>query len=94
MCRFRPYVEDILPLVVEAMCDTRMDSNRTIAVTTLGQLVGSTGMVIMPFKKYPQLLGVLLHLLHEGSPATRRKVVEVLGIIGALDPYTHKQNQV
>jgi hypothetical protein len=37
-----------------------------------------------------QLLALLLRLLHEGSAPARREVMRVLGIIGALDPHTHK----
>lgn len=79
---------------MEAICDTRVDARRIVAVATLGHVVGSTGVVIAPFTQFPQLLGVLLALLHDGSFNTRRKVVEALGVIGALDPHAHKQNQV
>ena len=44
----------------------------------------------MPYLEYPQLLGVLLRMLSEGTPVVRREVMKVLGIIGALDPHTHK----
>lgn len=32
-------------------------------------------------------------MLNEGSPAARWEVMKVLGIIGALDPHTHKVGQ-
>ena len=47
---------------------------------------------MVPYLDYPQLLGVLLRMLSEGSPGVRREVMKVLGIIGALDPHTHKVN--
>jgi FKBP12-rapamycin complex-associated protein len=31
-------------------------------------------------------------MLSEGAPGVRREVMKVLGIIGALDPHTHKVN--
>ncbi len=54
------------------------------------QVVESTGFVVVPYLEYPQLLGMLLRMLSEGSPGVRREVMKVLGIIGALDPHTHK----
>ena len=57
------------------------------------QIVESTGSVMAPYMDFPELLAVLLKMLHEGTAATRREVMKVLGIIGALDPHTHKTNQ-
>ena len=48
--------------------------------------------MVVPYLEYPQLLGVLLRMLSEGAPGVRREVMKVLGIIGALDPHTHKVN--
>ena len=61
-------------------------------MTTLGQLVQSSGYVIAPYVEYPSLMGILLRLLNEPD-MTRREVLKTLGIIGALDPHTHKMNQ-
>lgn len=110
-------------------------------VGTLGQVVESTGCVVTPYLEYPQLLGILLRMLSEGTLAVRREVMkvsaapppcdessawlefkattactqatlacarlcsvvthyaclvtwcsQVLGIMGALDPHTHKVN--
>ncbi|KAH0633157.1 hypothetical protein KY284_035943 [Solanum tuberosum] len=50
--------------------------------------------VITPYNEYPQLLGFLLKLLNgELAWSTRREVLKVLGIMGALDPHVHKRNQ-
>ncbi|CAH1417873.1 unnamed protein product [Lactuca virosa] len=47
-----------------------------------------------PYNEYPQLLGLLLKLLNgELAWSTRREVLKVLGIMGALDPHVHKRNQ-
>ena len=57
-------------------------------------IVESTGYVLAPYFDYPQLLGVLLRALCEsGSLGTKREVVRVIGVIGALDPFSHKQNR-
>ncbi len=57
------------------------------------QVVESTGLVVVPYNEYPQLLGVLLRMLAVGSPLVRREIMKVLGVIGALDPHQHKLNQ-
>ena len=47
-----------------------------------------------PYTDFPQLLGLLLRLLNSDiSESARREVLKVLGIMGALDPHQHKQNQ-
>jgi FKBP12-rapamycin complex-associated protein len=49
---------------------------------------------VLPYTEFPQLLGLLLRLLNSDiSESTRREVLKVLGIMGALDPHQHKQNQ-
>ncbi|GBF92738.1 hypothetical protein Rsub_05107 [Raphidocelis subcapitata] len=83
----------VMPLVIEAIQDATSSRKRLVAVRTLGQIVGSAGCVMGPYLDFPQLLALLLRLLHEGGPAARREVMRVLGTIGALDPHTHKVNQ-
>ncbi|KAI3435635.1 hypothetical protein D9Q98_001694 [Chlorella vulgaris] len=90
--QLRADVPDILPLIIDAIQDGASHTKRLVAVSTLGQVVGSTGFVVVPYLEYPQLLGVLLRMLSEGGPGVRREVIKVLGIIGALDPHTHKVN--
>jgi FKBP12-rapamycin complex-associated protein len=79
-----------MPLVIEAIQDTSSSRKRLVAVRTLGQIVQSAGCVMWPYLDFPQLLALLLRLLHEGSAPGKREVMRVLGIIGALDPHTHK----
>ena len=51
--------------------------------------------VITPFLRYPTLLDILLNLVKtERAPSIRREVIKVIGILGALDPYKHKINQL
>ncbi|PNW79096.1 hypothetical protein CHLRE_09g400553v5 [Chlamydomonas reinhardtii] len=90
---FRPFISEVMPLVIEAIQDNSDGRRRVVAVKTLGFIVSSCGNVMGPYLEYPQLLSVLLRMLHEGHPAQRREVIKVLGIIGALDPHTHKLNQ-
>ncbi|KAK4259382.1 hypothetical protein QN277_005720 [Acacia crassicarpa] len=90
----RQYIPELMPLIVEALLDGSSVSKREVAVITLGQVVQSTGYVIIPYNEYPLLLGLLLKLLNgELVWSTRREVLKVLGIMGALDPHEHKRNQ-
>jgi FKBP12-rapamycin complex-associated protein len=50
---------------------------------------------VHPYTDYPVLLGLLLRLLNgDLAWSTRREVLKVLGIMGALDPHQHKRNQL
>ncbi|PWA90617.1 target of rapamycin [Artemisia annua] len=90
----REYIPELMPRIVEALLDGAAASKREVAVSTLGQVVQSTGYVITPYNEYPLLLGLLLKLLNgELAWSTRREVLKVLGIMGALDPHVHKRNQ-
>uniref|UniRef100_M0ZYG6 Serine/threonine-protein kinase TOR n=1 Tax=Solanum tuberosum TaxID=4113 RepID=M0ZYG6_SOLTU len=101
-----------MPLIVEALLDGAAITKYEVVVSTLGQVIQSTGFklfkilfdkflvcnvhgyVITPYNEYPQLLGFLLKLLNgELAWSTRREVLKVLGIMGALDPHVHKHNQ-
>ncbi|XP_022972503.1 serine/threonine-protein kinase TOR [Cucurbita maxima] len=91
----RQYLPELVPLIVEALLDGAAVAKREVAVSTLGQVVQSTGYVITPYNEYPLLLGLLLKLLNgELAWSTRREVLKVLGIMGALDPHVHKRNQL
>ncbi|CAK9144987.1 unnamed protein product [Ilex paraguariensis] len=91
----RQYISQLMPLIVEALLDGAAATKREVAVATLGQVVQSTGYVITPYNEYPPLLGLLLKLLNgELAWSTRREVMKVLGIMGALDPHMHKRNQL
>ncbi|KAM2605661.1 hypothetical protein TB2_034429 [Malus domestica] len=90
----RIYIPELMPLIVEALLDGTAVTKREVAVATLGQVVQSTGYVITPYNEYPLLLGLLLKLLNgELAWSTRREVLKVLGIMGALDPRVHKRHQ-
>ena len=55
----------------------------------------ATAYVVDPYRDYPTLLDDLLRLLKtEMSSSMRRQAIKVLGILGALDPYTHKVVQL
>ena len=47
------------------------------------QIAEHTGTVMTPFMDFPQLLSVLLRLLHEGAGTQRREVMKVCVRVGA-----------
>jgi len=86
-----PYLESLMPLIIDALQDQSSTVKRDAALKTLGQLTSNTGFVIEPYQKYPQLLSILINILKtEQSISIRRETVKLVGILGALDPYRHK----
>ncbi|CAG8552522.1 7121_t:CDS:10 [Diversispora eburnea] len=86
-----PYLDKLMPLIIDALQDQSSMVKRDAALKTLGQLTSNTGFVIEPYQKYPKLLTILINILKtEQSPSIRRETVKLLGILGALDPYRHK----
>ncbi|CAG8699893.1 7091_t:CDS:2, partial [Ambispora leptoticha] len=86
-----PFLDDLMPLIIDALQDQGSITKRDAALKTLGQLASNTGFVIDPYLKYPQLLNILINILQtETSTSIRRETVKLVGILGALDPYRHK----
>jgi serine/threonine-protein kinase mTOR len=50
-------------------------------------VVESTGLVVIPYMQYPQLLAVLLRILSEGSPRARMEVVKVSPALFPCPPH-------
>ncbi|RWS29930.1 hypothetical protein B4U80_02742 [Leptotrombidium deliense] len=87
----RNYVDELFPIVLEVIQDSSSLPKREVGLWALAQLVDSTGYVVEPYWKYPQLLDILLNFLKtEQSQAVRREAIRVLGLFGAVDPYKHK----
>jgi FKBP12-rapamycin complex-associated protein len=86
-----PHLEEMMPLIIDTLQDQSSSIKRDAALKTLGQLASSTGFVIEPYAKYPQLLNILISILKtEQSADIRRETVKLMGILGALDPYRNK----
>ena len=85
-----PHVPELMQVILLRLSDSSL-IKRDAALHTLGQVCGSTGYVIAPLADYPQLLPLLGKILKtENNQPVRREVVKVLGILGALDPYSRK----
>lgn len=86
-----PYVDDIMPLIIDCLQDQSSVMKREAALKMLGQLSTSTCWVVEPYLKYPKLLNLLIQILKvDQSLNIRREAVRVMGILGAVDPYLHK----
>lgn len=88
----KPFIPELMPLILETFQDQSSSYKRDAALKTLGQLASSSGYVIQPLLDYPQLLGMLVAILKlETSADIKRETVRLLGILGALDPYKHRE---
>ncbi|KAH3666740.1 hypothetical protein OGAPHI_003189 [Ogataea philodendri] len=87
-----PFISQLMPVLMETFQDQSMSFKRDAALKTLGQVAGSSGYVIQPLLDYPQLLGLLVNIMKsETSISIRRETVRLVGILGALDPYKHRE---
>lgn len=87
-----PFMPQLVPLLMESFQDQSSLYKRDTALRALGQLASSSGYVMKPLLDYPQLLGMLVGILKlDTSVNTRRETVRLLGILGALDPYKHRE---
>ncbi len=74
----KKWVDELLPTLQEMLQDSSSLTKREVALWTLGQVVESTGCVVEPYKKYPQLLEILLNFLKtEQALSIRREVCQV-----------------
>lgn len=85
----QPWVNEVIPHVLDIMQDQSSASKQRTSLRTLGQIAGSTGYVIQPYLDYPRLLSHATDILPATKRAPwslRREVIRTLGILGALDP--------
>ncbi|KAH9577947.1 Phosphatidylinositol 3-/4-kinase [Trypanosoma melophagium] len=78
----------IRPTVVQHILDSSHLSKKREALRTLGDIVRATRDVNV-FENHPELLSVLLQALHGGFKEAwpvRNDVLQLMGIIGAVDP--------
>lgn len=88
-----PYIDKLMPIIIEALQDQSSSIKREAALRTLGQLASNSGYVIKPYLDYPELLEILQNIIR-GEPQRsplRQETIKLMGILGALDPYRHQQ---
>ena len=85
------HVPELLVLLMQAL---KSNATRDIAVITIGKLVKHSGYVVAPYADHPQLLPLLLRMVATEKGTKRENVLRTLGILGALDPHAHKENEI
>lgn len=91
--RLQPYLQQLMPTIIDALQDLANPPRRDAALRSLGQLASNTGYVIAPYLDHPQLLDMLTSIIKtEQQGVIRRETIKLLGILGALDPYRHQQS--
>lgn len=83
----KPWLHDLLPLIIETMQDQSSANKQRTSLKTLGQISGNTNYVIDPFLEYPQLLSQAASVLPgtKRAPwALRKQVIRTLGVLGEL----------
>lgn len=91
-----PFLDELLPIVIEAFQDLRVTLKREQALKALSQIIVGTGCVSTDLlEKHPKLFDVILNKIKREDPGQGRvELVRLLGIIGALDPYKYKELQL
>ncbi|CCD61569.1 Target of rapamycin homolog [Caenorhabditis elegans] len=87
-------VKNLKPLfekLTHMINDSSSLHKREAALRAIGGICRSTAYVVDPYRDYPSLLDDLLRILKTVMSNTmRREAIKTLGILGAIDPYTHK----
>lgn len=83
-------LDEIMELLITTLQDpTASPITKDIVLVSIGQVCGNTANVVDPYVKYPELFTIFRRFLKgEAQLSTKRKVMQVMGILGAIDPYT------
>ncbi|CAG8608891.1 7808_t:CDS:10, partial [Acaulospora colombiana] len=88
-----PHVPEVMNILLAALQDPLTPTTkRDAALLTMGQLCANTGYVVDPLVEHPVLFTIFARLLKtDTSMETRREVLRLLGILGAVDPYMRRK---
>ncbi|KAG8827189.1 phosphatidylinositol kinase- protein kinase tor1 [Serendipita sp. 401] len=88
-----PHVPEMMRIIISTLQDGQTPAQkRDTALITLGQVCANTAYVVDPIIDHPELLAILARMLKTDTTAeTRREVLRVLGILGAVDPYVRRK---
>jgi serine/threonine-protein kinase mTOR len=88
----KAHIPELMPIIIDALQDLGSQDKRDAAMKTLSALAANSGYVIEPYKQYPPLLGVLINIIKtESHEELRNDAIKLVGVLGALDPYTYQQ---
>lgn len=86
------YLPKLMPIIISTLHNQTNSSKKTAAIKTLIELARSTGYVVEPLIDYPELLSLVINLLKsETNPTIKQEIVQLIGTLGALDPYKHRE---
>lgn len=84
-----------LPVVLSVLHDRSAlaaSQEKVAALDALAQLVRSSGRVVEPYERCPELLGELTRIVvSPGDAELKKAAIRLQGVLGALDPYRAKQ---
>jgi len=88
-----PHVPEIMSVLLTALKDPRCPSKKQdAALVTMGQVCANTAHIIDPLLEHPELYAIFMRLLKTDTPPeTKREVLRVMGILGALDPFVRRK---
>ena len=70
------YADDLLVIIEGMLEDSSSAHKQEVVVRTLGQVVASTGLVVEPYNRFPNLLMILLNMLFTEPEQSVRKEVK------------------
>ena len=88
-----PYLPEIMSVLLEALKDPQCASKKQdAALVTMGQVCANTAHIVDPLLEHPELYTIFMRLLKTDTPPeTKREVLRVMGILGALDPFVRRK---
>lgn len=88
-----PHLPDIMSVLLAALKDPQCPAKkRDTALVTMGQVCANTAHVVDPLLEHPELYAIFMRLLKTDTPSeTKREVLRVMGILGALDPFVRRK---
>lgn len=88
----KEYLSRVVPLIIETLHGQSNSFKRNAALKSFCQITSASGYVVDPLLDYPTLLNVLVNILRsDSSQNIKRETVHLMGILGAIDPYRHRE---
>ena len=69
------YADELLLVIEKMLEDSSSTHKQEVVIRTMGQVVASTGMVVEPYNRFPNLLMILLNMLVTEPEQNVRKEV-------------------
>lgn len=84
-----PHLPEIMRVLLSVLQEpTQPPAKKDAALVTLGQVCANTAYVVEPFVQHPELYSIFARMLKtDTTNETRREVLRVIGILGAVNPY-------